>query len=224
MAQDRTTALNGFEGDPAIQLALAYARASDRPLFEALFALDRRLADAVRQASEPIIAQMKLAWWRDRFAQDRAEWPKGEPLLERLAGWSADVSRLGPLVDGWEALLQEGPLNDEAIAAFGEGHAMAWSVAAKAVGQGEGSPRCVALLWAYADLAAHCSSPEDAQRVREVARKEGLLDQAPPHLPRPLRTLGVMGALARRSLRSGRPILSGGGDFLAGVRTGMLGR
>jgi len=216
--------MNDLDGDPAIRLALAYARASNSPVFEALFALDRRLADAVRQASEPIIAQMKLAWWRDRFAQDRPEWPKGEPLLERLAGWDADVARLGMLVDGWEALLQEGPLTDEAIAAFGEGHATAWSVAAQAVRQGEAAPRHAALLWAYADLAAHCSSPEDAQRVREVAGNQGLLDRAPPRLPRPLRTLGVLGALGRRSLRSGRPILSGGGDFLAGVRTGMLGR
>ncbi len=216
--------MNDLDGDPAIRLALAYARASDRPVFEALFALDRRLADAVRQASEPIIAQMKLAWWRDRFAQDRAEWPKGEPLLERLAGWDADVARLGMLVDGWEALLQEGALIDEAIAAFGEGRATAWSVAARTVHQGEASPRYDASLWAYADLAAHCSSPEDAERVREVARNQGLLDRAPPRLPRPLRTLGVLGALGRRSLRSGRPILSGGGDFLAAVRTGMLGR
>ena len=152
--------MNDLDGDPAIRLALAYARASDRPVFEALFALDRRLADAVRQA----------------------------------------------------------------IAAFGEGRATAWSVAARTVHQGEASPRYDASLWAYADLAAHCSSPEDAERVREVARNQGLLDRAPPRLPRPLRTLGVLGALGRRSLRSGRPILSGGGDFLAAVRTGMLGR
>jgi len=216
--------MNDLDGDPAIRFALAYARASDSPVFEALFALDRRLAVAVRQASEPIIAQMKLAWGRDRFAQDRVEWPKGEPLLERLAGWDADVARLGLLVDGWEALLQEGALTDEAIAAFGEGRATAWSVAAQTVHQGDASPRHAASLWAYADLAAHCSSPEDAQRVREVARNQGLFDQAPPRLPRPLRALGVLGALGRRSLRSGRPILSGGGDFLAGVRTGMLGR
>ncbi len=36
--------MNDLDGDPAIRFALAYARASDSPVFEALFALDRRLA------------------------------------------------------------------------------------------------------------------------------------------------------------------------------------
>lgn len=208
---------------PAITLALAYAGAAARPVLEDLFALDRRLADAVRQASEPIIAQMKLAWWRDRFAQDRTDWPKGEPLLERLADWNADVSKLGTLVDGWEALLQDGPLTEDAIGAFGDGHADAWDLAARALDH-DASPKHAALLWAYADLAQHCSSTDDARQVREAARRQGLLDRAPPRLPRRLRAFGVLGVLGRRSLRAGRPVLSGGGDFLAAVRTGMLGR
>ena len=224
MASAQTEGETALTTDPAITLALAYARRDSRPVFEDLFALDRRLADAVRQASEPIIAQMKLAWWRDRFAQDRSDWPKGEPLLERLAAWDADVAQLGALVDGWEALLEDGPLSDEAILAFGEGHAGAWGQAARALGHAPQAPEHAALLWSYADLAQHCSSPEDAERVRAVARNRGLIDQVPPRLPRALRPLGVLGALGRRSLRAGRPILSGGGDFLAGVRTGMLGR
>ena len=224
MASAQTEGQTALTTDPAITLALAYARPESRPVLEDLFALDRRLADAGRQASEPIIAQMKLAWWRDRFAQDRSDWPKGEPLLERLAGWNADVSQLGTLVDGWEALLEDGPLSDDAIMAFGEGHADAWSLASRALDQTGSSLEHAALLWSLANLAQHCSSPEDADRVRAVARHRGLVDQAPPRLPRALRPLAVLAALGRRSLRAGRPILSGGGDFLAGVRTGMLGR
>lgn len=206
-------------------LALAYAPAKARGIFEDLFALERRLADATRQASEPIIAQMKLAWWRDRFAQKPADWPKGEPLLARLAAWDADVSKLGMLVDGWEALLKEGPLTTEAILAFGKGHADAWAVAAHALGHpGPPPPEHDALLWAFADLAQHCSNAEDSERVRVVARSQNLLDQPSERLPRTLRPFAVLGTLGRRSLRSGRPILSGPGDFLAGVRAGMLGR
>lgn len=211
--------------DPAITLALAYAPSGTRDVFEDLFALDLRLADAVRQASEPIIAQLKLAWWRDRFAQAPADWPKGEPLLARLARWDADVSKLGALVDGWEALLAEGPLTEDAITGFTEGRADAWAVAADALGHaGSPNPERAALQWAYADLAQHCSDPADAERVIALAHRQSLPDRAQPRLPRHLHPFAVLGVLGRRSLARGRPILSSSGDFLAGVKAGMLGR
>lgn len=212
--------------DPALLLALAYAPAKARGVFEDLFALERRLADATRQASEPIIAQMKLAWWRDRFAQSPAEWPKGEPLLARLAGWNADVSRLGVLVDGWERLLEDGPLGVGAIRAFGEGHVVAWDVASQAASPPPPAAQLGerALCWAFADLAAHCSDPRDADSVRGEAVEQGALKQPSGPIPRALRPFAVLGTLGRRSLSSGKPILSGPGDFLAGVRAGVLGR
>ncbi|MBB3032841.1 hypothetical protein [Alteriqipengyuania lutimaris] len=225
MASDEILPSAGLTHDPAITLALAYARAKDRPIFEDLFTLDRRLADATRQASEPIIAQMKLAWWRDRFAQYPAHWPKGEPLLARLAAWNGDVSQLGTMVDGWEALLAEGRLTDDAIRAFAEGRADAWAVAAESLGEPEPPvPDHAGLLWSYADLAQNCSSAEDAERVRALAHSQSLLAQGQPPLPRVLRPFVVLGVLGRRSLAHARPILGSGGDFLAAVRAGMLGR
>ena len=226
MSSDNPKAEGSIGHDPAITLALAYAPASARPVFEDLFALDRRLADAVRQASEPIIAQMKLAWWRDRFAQDPSEWPKGEPLLTRLAQWDADVSMLGALVDGWERLLEEGPLSDDAIRGFGEGHVRAWAEASHAASSKPLPPQPGerALCWAYADLAAHCSQAEDAQRVQVTAGEQGAFGRVSKPLPGALRPFAVLGALGRRSLRSGKPVLSGPGDFFAGVRAGVLGR
>ena len=226
MAQRISSENAAFEGEPAIMLALAYSPASARPVLEDLFALDRRLADAVRQASEPIIAQLKLAWWRDRFAQSPDDWPVGEPLLARLAQWDTDVSQLGNLVDGWEALLAEGPLTEEAIMAFGEGHVEAWITAAEAALPEPLSPVIgeQALRWSYADLAAHCSEAEDASRVRAVAEKQGALRKTGTSMPRALRSFAVLGALGRRSLRNGKPVLSGSGDFLAAIRVGMLGR
>lgn len=225
VASDETPSNSAALQAPSTILALAYARRKDRAIFEDMFALDRRLADAVRQASEPIIAQMKLAWWRDRFAQPPSEWPKGEPLLARLTAWNADVSQLGALVDGWEALLAEGPLADDTIIAFSEGRADAWAVAAEALDEpGPPPPDHAGLLWSYADLAQHWSSAEDADRVRALARSHSLLAKAQPRLPRGLRPFAVLGALGARSLRLGQPILAGPGDFLAAVRAGMLGR
>ena len=214
----------GLAGDPAITLALAYARQGSRPVLEDLFALDRRLADAVRQASEPIIAQMKLAWWRDRFAQSPQDWPRGEPLLARLAAWEADVSQFSALVDGWEGLLAEGPLTEEAIVAFAEGRADAWALAASALDLAKpAAPREAAQLWSCADLAQHCADPADALRARDVARAQFRLSGTGQRLPGTLRPMAVLGALGRRSLRTGRPILSGPADFFAAVRAGVLG-
>ncbi len=215
-----------FEPDPAIRLALAYARASDRPVFEDLFALDRRLADAVRQASEPIIAQLKLAWWRDRFAQSPTEWPKGEPLLERLAQWhdarDADVSRFGALVDGWEALLADRPFASETIAAFAQGRAEAWSAVALALDEAPHLAMRPALLSAHADLAQFGSSAEEALGIRNAA--QDALRSSANWMPRALRPFAVLGVLGERSLRSEGAQLSTVGDFFAGVRAGMLGR
>ena len=69
---------------PPERLALAYAPAQMRPLWAGFLALDRRLADAAREGRDAIMIQLRLAWWRDRFAQPAAEWPAGEPLLALL--------------------------------------------------------------------------------------------------------------------------------------------
>ena len=215
--------------DPAITLAMAYAPRDARPVFEDLFALDRRLADAVRQASEPIIAQMKLAWWRDRFAQDPGDWPRGEPLLARLTQWQADgganLSQLGALVDGWEQIAAADELTPDVALAFAEQRARSWAVAASVLGIAElGTLDMAGMRWALADLAQHCASDAERALVREVARDCGHAGGQRPALPRRLRPFAILAVLGGRALQRQRPMLSGGGDFLAAVRAGMLGR
>ena len=90
---------------PDIRLALAYAPKRVRPLQLAAFALDARLAGIVGNAREVLIAQIKLAWWRERLAEPPARRPVGEPLLAALADWKAPVDPLLALIDGWEAML-----------------------------------------------------------------------------------------------------------------------
>lgn len=88
---------------PPERLAIAYAPRALRPAWTGLLALDRRLADAAREGREPIMVQLRLAWWRDRLAEPAAQRPKGEPLLALLAAWDDNRAALGALVDGWEA-------------------------------------------------------------------------------------------------------------------------
>lgn len=94
---------------PPANLAVAYTPVALRSAFTLLLQLNMRFADIVRKAREPMIAQIKLAWWRDAFAAEPALRPKGEPLLQAL-GACGDVispSALEDLVSAWELLLGE---------------------------------------------------------------------------------------------------------------------
>lgn len=79
-----------------------------RPAIAALWALAERLTKLLRDAREPLIGQIKLAWWRDMMAMlaaDPASLPKGEPLLAELQANWAGQGGLDTLVDAAEAML-----------------------------------------------------------------------------------------------------------------------
>lgn len=167
-----------------------------------------------------MLGQLKLAWWRDRLAADPASWPKGEPLLARLAPWS-DVSGLAPLVDGWEALLEEPPLEQQAIAAFGQGRGAALEVLAGRLGHSGAGAGEAGHRWALADLALNTGNPHEQQAARDL-----LAASAPaPALPRALRPLAVLRGVTERALtRGGAQALHRPGAFFAAVRLGLIGR
>ena len=104
--------MNGIASQlpPPANLAVAYTPIVFRPALTLLLQLDARFADIVRKAREPMIAQIKLAWWRDAFAAEPALRPKGEPLLQALSacGDVISPSALQDLVSAWELLLGEG--------------------------------------------------------------------------------------------------------------------
>ncbi len=104
--------MNGIASQlaPPANLAVAYTPIVFRPALNLLLQLDARFADIVRKAREPMIAQIKLAWWRDAFAAEPALRPKGEPLLQSLGacGDVISLSALQDLVSAWELLLGEG--------------------------------------------------------------------------------------------------------------------
>lgn len=108
--------------DPRAMVAVPRAR---RPAIAALWALAERLTKLLRDAREPLIGQIKLAWWRDMMAMlasDPAALPKGEPLLAELqAAWAGEVG-LGTLVNAAEEMLlaQDEAARGEAAAGFGD--------------------------------------------------------------------------------------------------------
>lgn len=157
---------------PVEQLAVAYAPARLRPAWTALLALEHRLADAAREGRDPIMIQLRLAWWRDRFAEAPAQWPQGEPLLAILTSWQTELSALTGLVDGWEA---------------------------KNVGEDSGAALKRARVAALVAL-ARMGGVTDQAAVKQTARDwiEDRREEALPRLPRAMRPLVILRGMELR--------------------------
>lgn len=208
-----------------VQLALAYARPADRPLFRSMFELDRRLAGVVATSSETVIGQMRLAWWRDLLCKPASERPLGEPLVTSISdAWGEEAEALTELVDGWEALLVAEALDPEALDQFCKGRASAWSAAVRGLGFAEAeqdNARLAGYRWALADLAAHLSDEHE----RSLVRSHADTIPAPQAMHRRARPLAILSGLAKRSLvLGGTPLLEGRGAALLALRIGISGR
>ncbi|MDE1914517.1 MAG: hypothetical protein KGJ57_03540 [Sphingomonadales bacterium] len=182
---------------PPWRLALAYAPAAARPFWLSFLALDVRLAGVVRGAREPLLGQMKLAWWRDRFNADPDSWPKGEPLLSSLRAWDSAVGGLVALVDGWEAMLGEWGDGSGPVEALTQGRVEGVKALAGVLGApGDDGLAAMARGWAAMDLVSHLGDP--AERA-EAAASFGEIDWRRYPLPRRMRPLTVLHGLARRA-------------------------
>jgi phytoene synthase len=196
---------------PAYRLALVYAPAAVRKDWLALLAFDARLSGIVQRNREPILGQLRFAWWRDQLASEAP--PRGgEPLLALLEGWRDQRSALAGLVDGWEAMLDPDADRLKSTQALGAARGTALAALAARIGCDEASLEAErgGREWAMAEFGA-LSTPAGKF--------------APVRLPRRLRPLAILHGLAARSARSGREgLLDQPADFLVAVRIGLLGR
>lgn len=207
---------------PERRLALAYAPAAMRADFLAVFLLDLRLSRLVMQRREPLLAQVRLSWWRDRLGEPASGFHHDEPVLALLSDWTEPQRRaLVALVDGWEALLAEAPIPDALIGTFAEGRGAAFAALATRCGVPESEEQAARLAedWALAELAVRTSDEHEARRIRNLAQER---DWPRARLPRQLRPLAMLHGLARRKRGSG-PLLSGLTDGIAAIRLGLLG-
>lgn len=206
---------------PINRLALAYAPAGARTQLLALLALDVRLAGIVRNSREPMLAQLRLAWWREQLSQDTSRWPEGEPLLAALRSWDNGHGALLPLIDGWEAMVGAPPLPDTAFLELAEGRARGFAALA---GHDTAASEAMRLgrSWALADIAGRLSHSEERTKAEALAKAQ---DWRGARLPRSLRPLVVLHGLAARSLRAGTDdVRTSPFSLLAAMRLGLLGR
>jgi phytoene synthase len=208
---------------PEAELALAWTRQDMRARLRSALELDRRLARIVARTHEPMLGQMRLAWWRDALARPVADRPRGDAVLDALGvHWQGREPLLTALVDGWEVLVTAERLG----AAEAEQFAVARGAFFTALGDDPAAPPLAARLaaagerWALADAAAGVSDPAE----RTVLVDAGLARGKPAKgWPRDLRGPAVLEALAWRALRrGGRPLMEGRGAPLAALMAAIF--
>lgn len=201
------------------QLAVAYAPPAAKEHWAALLALDERLATILRKKREPMLAQLRLAWWRDRLTEAPELWPAGDAVLDSLRQWRAPAA-LAPLVDGWEGLVAD-QVDRSALDTFAAGRGAGFAALAVELGQPGEPARRAGRIWALADLVANMSDPQERATALALAQEGG----RPPKLPRSLRPLAVLAGLGWRAVQAGGgPLLVGRGAALTAFRVGLLGR
>ncbi len=186
--------------DPDRQLALAYVPASRRPAVEALWRLDATLGAVLATGSQPLISQMRLAWWREALERlDRAP-PPAEPVLQALAAHvlpTVSGAELAAMEEGWLVLLADEALTGEELSRYAERRGgLLFALTARLLGETRFPVGRAGARWALADLARR------SRRADEV--------KSPPagpkmKWPKRLRPLGMLAMLAGRDLeRPGR--------------------
>lgn len=172
------------------------------------------------RTSEPMLGQMRLAWWRDALAKPVAERPRGDVVLDGIGEhWGGRENALSEMVDGWEVLLSAERMGRGEAEAFGAARGAFFAALAP-----DRSPALAARLaaagsrWALADAAAAVSDEEE--RAALVAAGLATAQHgATERLPRGLRGVAVLDVLATRALkRGGRPLMEGRGASLAALR------
>ena len=205
-----------------LRVALSSASAH-RDIWLAAFALDGRVGRMVLGASEPMLGQMRLAWWRDQLGKPVHDRPRGDHLLDLIGkNWNRNEAALVDLIDGWEALLSPRPLAETAILEFVAGRVSLSLGLASLVGTMECDVRRAGTLWALADLAINALDEAELSRAVKLGAAEGANGL---RLSRDMRPLAVIAGLARRSLNSrGRPMLGDRASPLIALRLSLIGR
>ncbi|HYD11765.1 MAG TPA: squalene/phytoene synthase family protein [Allosphingosinicella sp.] len=186
--------------DPDRTLALAYVPAAVRPAVAALWRLDAGFGAILATGTQPLVSQMRLAWWREALERLDREPPPAEPLLQALAAHvlpTASGAELAAMEEGWLMLLAEEALTEAELARYAELRgAQLFVLTARLLGVADFPVRRAGAAWALADLARH-------------SRRAGEVKSPPPESktkwPKRLRPLGMLAMLARRDLeRLGR--------------------
>ena len=193
-----------------------------RPALACVFAMEVRLSSIIARMTEPMLAQMRLAWWRDQLACPVQARPRGDAVLDALGShWAGAEHRIAALVDGWEVWTKPDHSVDD-VGIFLEGYAAPFgTLAANCLPGIDARAGAVNGQWYGAGIAFLME-----QRLCGGTR---VLDLAPTlsertRMPRKLRSLSIAGGLGQRVVLNRRgPLFGDRGSALAAVRLGLFG-
>jgi 15-cis-phytoene synthase len=195
--------------DPDRLLASAYANAALRPVLVALWAFDEALGRSLAATREPMLAEIRLRWWREQVESIPNDVKNADSVIAGLKAelqGRCDFAALAEVTVGWAALLDPFPLSQAALELYAtlRGGRL-FGISAEAIGiappptlqnAGEG--------WALADFACRCSDQETATLALSMAG-DRLAGGAARDVPASLRPLGVLARLAQGDVIDGLP-------------------
>ncbi len=195
-----TFGIDPADGHPERALAFGYAPVPARVGLEALFALDATLAHLARGTRDPVVAQMRLTWWHDALTRLDDAVPPAQPVLRALAESvlppGVTGAELATIVEGWEALLDEGDVAERHARERG---GRLFSIAARVLGTERDPVSPAGEGWALADLAA--TTPDTALAVQARMLATPRLNEAVgARWSANGRALGALAHLARMDL------------------------
>ncbi len=211
--------------DPDRFLATLFAPAGKREALWTLYAFNHELARARETVREPMMALIRLQWWREVVEGQRKRHEVADPLRQALEEGALRRADLEALIEGREA---EAPETGAEWAAFVEATAGALAVAAAHALGTEDVAGVAAFGAAYgaagvlrnAALAGAAAPPglgETGRGWLEEGRRLGV--------PRPALAAALPAVLAARDLRRKGPVRErGAGDKLAVALAAFSGR
>jgi 15-cis-phytoene synthase len=193
---------------PPKMLALAYVKRKYRHAFELILHYDVKLGQIFQNSSEPMIAQMKLAWWRDVISRPASKRPTGEPMLAAMlmikdVGESQILAdAMLRLVDAWDGLIHHEVWSNEILYNFAKAKSSAiFDYHTKSSGHGIEVQRTaneIGRAWAIADLLTYCRNENEVAAIARMIRR----DQELSRLPASLRSLSILGFAAVQDNKS----------------------
>lgn len=207
---------------PEAELALAWSPPKVRGPLTTAFQLDRRLGRIVGRTTEPMLGQMRLAWWRDALGQPVDQRPTGDMVLDGVGDhWAGREAAMVALVDAWEVLITSEALDHAAIERFATLRSRFFATIADSTDAVAAARVAAAgFRWALADAAAAVSDAGERARLIEAGRAVGKITG---RIPTHLRGLAVLDALSLRALsRGGRPLMEGRGASIAALRAAIF--
>lgn len=188
----------GIERD----LSLMYAPQAQRAGLRAIWQLDARMRRIFTGGGEPVLGQIKLAWWEERLLAVAGGEVPAEPLLRRLAELAVCdqgfATELGCIAGAWRELPAERPWPAASVDAYARsrGRGLIDGFARIAGAAGDERLRLAGEAYAIDDLAGLAADPDERAALRDQASERwpsalGLV------WPQAMRPVGMIFALAK---------------------------